>query len=57
VGARGDIEGFASRGVLVNFVVERERVRFEVNLGAAQRGGFRLSSKLLKLARLVEATP
>lgn len=48
-----DTPGFARRGVMVNFVVVDQRVRFEVNLARAQEAGLRLSSQLLKLATLV----
>jgi hypothetical protein len=59
VGARpiltvGDTEGFATSGVAINFYNVGETVRFEINEAALSRHGLRASSKLLKLARLVE---
>jgi hypothetical protein len=50
----GDGDGFAPRGGIIGLFVEGEKVRFEVNQDAAQRAGLRLSSQLLKLARLVK---
>lgn len=49
-----DTEGFAQRGAMVNFFLENGKVRFEINLEAARRGGLKISSKLLSLARIVE---
>lgn len=49
----GDSEGYAGRGVMVNFYLEENRVRFEINPAAASRVGFKISSQLLKLARIV----
>ena len=49
----GDTEGFAQRGGMINFVVEQERVHFEVNVEAAERAGLKISSKLLSLAKIV----
>jgi hypothetical protein len=49
----GDTEGFAERGVLVNFYLQESNVRFEVNDAAARRAGLEISSRLLKLARVV----
>lgn len=50
----GDTEGFARRGVMLNFYIERDSVRFEINRDVARTSGIRLSSKLLSLARIVE---
>ncbi len=49
--------GFAAHGGMVGFSAEGDRVRFEVNLGQAERTGLKLSAKLLALARLVTDTP
>lgn len=46
---------FALRGGHLNFVVDAERLRFEVNLDAVQASGLRMSSRLLALARIVHA--
>ena len=42
-------------GGMVNFVLEAKRVRLEINRGAAEHAGLRISSKLLALARIVES--
>lgn len=49
----GDTEGFAQKGVIINFYLEKKRVRFEINAEAARRNGLKISSKLLKLAGAV----
>jgi hypothetical protein len=48
-----DAPGFAEHGGMVGFATEGTRVRFEVNLGQAEKNGLKLSAKLLSLARLV----
>ena len=50
----GDLPGFATRGGVIGLLVEDKRVRLEINVAAAQRAGLAISSRLLKLARLVE---
>ncbi len=50
----GDTEGFAQAGVLINLYIEERNVRFEINVAAVKQSGLKFSSKLLKLARLVE---
>jgi hypothetical protein len=45
-----DMEGFLRAGGVINFVQEDSRVRFLINREAAERGGLRISSKLLRLA-------
>lgn len=45
-----DMPEFTRRGGMLQFVLDGKRVRFEVNLAAAERAGLTLSSQLLKLA-------
>ena len=52
-----DIPGFTRRGGMIQFVLDGNRVRFEINLAAAQRAGLTLSSELLKVAVTVRRTP
>ena len=49
-----DIPEFSRLGGMVQFVVDSNRVRFEVNLTCAERAGLTLSSQLLKVAIRVE---
>jgi YfiR/HmsC-like len=49
----GDTPGYAESGVMLNLVVEDQRVRFEANTAAAARAGVHLSSHLLRIARIV----
>lgn len=48
-----DMPQFSQHGGMIQFVLEGKRVRFEVNLAAAQRVGLTLSSELLKVATTV----
>jgi YfiR/HmsC-like len=52
-----DIAGFARRGGMIEFVLQGNRVRFEIDLAAAQRAGLSLSSELLKVAVSVRRNP
>ncbi len=49
----GDSEGYAGQGVMVNFYIEQNKVRFEINKDAVGRAGLKVSSHLLKLARII----
>jgi len=46
--------GFASRGGIINFYLEGNKVRFEINPAAARRDGLKISSQLLNLGKIVE---
>ncbi|MBI2355263.1 MAG: YfiR family protein [Deltaproteobacteria bacterium] len=48
-----DQEGFCEAGGMINLITVSKRVAFEINVAAAQRAGLRISSQLLKLARIV----
>ncbi len=45
-----DIPRFSERGGMIGFILEGNRVRFDVNLDSAQEAGLTLSSELLKVA-------
>ena len=49
----GDTTGYARQGVMLNFYLEQGKVLFEVNLYSLNNAGLTISSKLLKLARIV----
>ncbi len=51
----GEMKGFARAGGIINFFTEHDKIRFEINVGAAERAGLSISSKLLNLARIVRA--
>jgi len=53
----GETPGFAEHGGVVRFVLEDNRVRFEVNVDAARQGGLTISSRLLTLARIIQQAP
>lgn len=50
----GDTDGYGEQGVMVNFYLEQDKVRFEINLAATSRAGLKISSQLLKLARIIQ---
>lgn len=49
----GESAGFARDGGMINFFTEEQKIRFEINPKAANREGLKISSRLLRLARLV----
>jgi hypothetical protein len=46
----GESKQFAARGGMITFILEGDRVRFEINQGSAERSGLKISAQLLKLA-------
>lgn len=48
-----DADAAAERGVMINLRLAEKKVRFDINPDAAEHAGLKLSSQLLKLARLV----
>lgn len=50
----GESDGFAEKGGMINFVIVEGKLRFEINVGAIERSGLKLSSKLLRLGKVVE---
>ncbi len=48
-----DIDGFARRGGMINFITVENKIQFEINVDAAERAKLQISSHLLRLARIV----
>lgn len=49
----GETEGFLRLGGIINFALEENQVRFEINVDAAERARLKISSKLLRVAKVV----
>lgn len=50
----GDVDGFARRGGVVRFTTEKGKIRLRINLEAARAENVTISSRLLKLADIVQ---
>jgi len=50
----GDMEEFAHRGGIINFVLKQNRITFEINLQNAKDAGLQINAKLLRLATIVD---
>ena len=48
-----DLDDFARNGGMIRLIKEANKVRFRINVDAVNRGGLKISSKLLQLAELV----
>jgi hypothetical protein len=53
----GETAEFMKLGGMIRFVEMANRIRFEINHSAAERAGLRVSSRLLRLADIVEGEP
>jgi hypothetical protein len=49
-----DAEAFAEASGVAQLIVENDRMRFAINIAAAQRSRLNISSKLLSLAKIVK---
>ena len=50
----GDTNDFLESGGVINFVMEKQKVRFEISDSAAKRSKLKIRSQLLRLAKKVE---
>lgn len=51
----GESPDFAKQGGAINFFIEANRVRFEVNTEVAKREQLKISSKLLRIAKIISS--
>ncbi len=49
----GEMKQFARSGGMINFTVRESKIRFEINVDTAERAKLKISSKLLKLAKII----
>lgn len=49
----GETEGFGSKGVLINFFLENNKIRFEINQAAFRKTGLKISHMLLNSAKVI----
>ncbi len=49
-----DFDGFSRAGGMVRFITEQNKIHLQINLTAARANGLNISSKLLRLADIVE---
>lgn len=49
-----DMKEFAHRGGITNFLTVEKKIHFEINVDAAHLAGLKISSQLLKLAKIVK---
>jgi hypothetical protein len=50
----GESDWFSENGGMINFIIVRGKLRFEINVAAVNRSGLKLSSKLLRLGKIIE---
>lgn len=50
----GESPAFTSKGGMISFYTDKKKIRFEINTTAIRQKGFKISSQLLKLARIVD---
>lgn len=50
----GDTQGFARRGIIINFYLDQNKVRFELNISAAKSSGLDVDFRLLEAAKIVK---
>jgi hypothetical protein len=53
----GESINFAQGGGMIGFLLEDNKVRFEINLEAAERAKLKISARLLALAKTVIGGP
>lgn len=49
-----DVEGFAKKGGMVQFTLRDNKLKLVINLSAVKQAGLKFSSKLLRMAEILE---
>ena len=48
-----EMDGFCHNGGMINFIVIKNKIRFEINIDAARSAGLEISTQLLLIARVI----
>jgi hypothetical protein len=49
----GETKAFVEAGGIINFILEGDKLRFEIDLAAADRAGLKMNAYLQKLAKTI----
>ncbi len=49
-----ETKNFCQSGGVLNFIIVKGKIHFEINVDAAKRSGLKISSKLLKLSKIIK---
>jgi hypothetical protein len=52
-----EIEGFAAKGGMIGLALDENRIRLEINIEPASRSQLKISSQLLRVAKLIGPPP
>jgi hypothetical protein len=50
----GEMDGFLENGGIINFMMQENKVRFQINIDAARDAGLKISSRLIRVSINVE---
>lgn len=53
----GESEQFSKSGGIIKFVLEGDKLRFEINMDAADQAGLKISPQVQKLAKAIRRKP
>jgi hypothetical protein len=53
----GESEAFAGDGGMINFILDGDKCRFDINMDSAEKAGLKVSAQLQKLAKTVRRRP
>jgi hypothetical protein len=50
----GDTKGFGQKGVIINFYIKENKVKFEINPGASKKASLQMHSQLFTIGKVVK---
>ncbi len=50
----GENQGFCKKGGILNLIIEKGKIRFEINYKKAKQSGLKVSSRVLRMAKIID---